>query len=104
MSADNSVIVGKFDNEYRVVHMGAADNLTYKCDDYDGSFNYDEVYYAFSKAPRFLDETEAWDYAIELEERFGYVEYGTYLLDFNYSWDEVMDKRQLMEDADDFDY
>lgn len=104
MSADNSIIVGKFDTEYRVVHMGAADNLTYRCDDYDGNFNYDEVYSAFTKAPRFNDVSEAWDYAVELEEKYRYVEYGIYQMDFNCNWDEVMDNRQTNEEDYDYDY
>ena len=104
MSADNSILVANFKNQYRVIHTGAADNLTYDCDSYDGEYNYDEVYRVFKNAKRFYGEDAAYDYAHELEEHFGYIEYGISQLDFDCAWEEVFDKCLYEEDENDFDY
>lgn len=107
MSADNSIIVGKFNNQWRVIHCGADDNLTYNCHLYDNNYNYDEVYRYFKNAKRFYSEEAAFDYAYELEEYYGYVEYGVYLTDFDCTWDETLEKRLYEgdeeDDEDDFD-
>lgn len=104
MSADNSILVGKFKNQYRVIHAAAVDNLNYNCEAYDGEYNYDEVYRYFKSAKRFYLEGPAWDYAHELEEYWGYVEYGISQLDFDCTWEEVNDKRLFGDDEDDLDY
>ena len=104
MSADNSILVAKFNNQYRVAHVSAADNLSYDCDSYDGEYNYDEVYRYFKSAKRFYFEDAAYDYAHELEEHYGYVENGISQLDFDCAWEEVDDKRLFEDDENDYDY
>lgn len=104
MSADNSILVAKFTNQYRVAHVGGADNLTFNCEAYDDKYNYDEVYRYFKNAKRFYLENIAYDYARELEECYGYVEYGISQLDFDCTWEEVNDKRLFGDDEDDLDY
>lgn len=91
MSADNSIIIlitPKDSNdklEYRVIHCLAEDNLFWNDKKQDYEFDKSEVNPIvlmdyFKDAKVFDDSKKAFDYALELENEVGYVEYGIHSL------------------------
>ena len=91
MSADNSIIIlstPKDSNdklEYRVIHCLAEDNLFWNDQKQDYDYSRTEVNPIilmdyFKNAKIFDDSEKAFNYAMELENEVGYVEYGIHNL------------------------
>jgi len=88
MSADNTIVIGKFGDKYRVAHVQAAENLEWE--GIDSPYARDNQYWTFLDAPEFdsvWDATElAFKWVKETEEDGGYVEYGVHETDFGYEF------------------
>lgn len=98
MSADNGVYILKIgqgtEEEFRVKHMYAAENLTYVKDnkylDSDTGYNLQEVYNCFSTSPVFTNPDDAMTYAKKILINLFICEYGIqFIRSINKSWKEI---------------
>ena len=74
MSADNRILVTKWDDGFRIGHGSASNPLPSTCNTL-----YDQARHVifFGEDPKvYPDSDQAWKAAYELEESIGYVEYG----------------------------
>lgn len=94
MSADNSVIIGCFPNEFRVIHAQAIDNLSYEPDDEDG-FNSGAVVRYFSKGEVCPSVEIAIVRAHKLADSIAILEYGVSKIHFPHTFDEYQ-RRALL--------
>jgi hypothetical protein len=84
MSADNHIAILNSQDGYRVVHCQALDNLVFWHKEGEGINQFEArdtinpfvLYKYFKDAKFFATKSEALAYAIKLERRIGYVEYG----------------------------
>jgi hypothetical protein len=81
MSADNTVVIGKFGQAYRVAHVVAAEQLEYE--GIDSPLSRVTQYYEFKDSPIFHDMEKAFYHASDLEKEMKYVEYGIRVIDFD---------------------
>lgn len=96
MSADNGVYILKTEgNEFRIKHIQAQENLYFlgleRLDDLV-SLRLVEYYYN-SKVFNTLEDVEK--EAEELEEYFGYLEYGIIVLSVNKTWEEIIKEAKI---------
>ena len=74
MSADNGVYIHKFKEGYKVIHAQAIDNIYWHRG--KKKYNYRILRNMFKKAKTFKTRSDALNYALDLNNKIGYTEYG----------------------------
>jgi hypothetical protein len=96
MSADNTILILKTKDGYRVEHVQASDNLYFTWagkDKVDSSRPIAARIFEFFQASRFFKDTSsAFDAAIKLKDEIGYVEYGIEHICVDDTFEEVVIK------------
>lgn len=88
MSADNAIVVMKFQDGFKVRHMQATENLFWndETEEYGETFNLKTVYEMFKNIPLILSSNMADIHATDLLEEYAYVEYGIINYESPVSW------------------
>ncbi len=88
MSADNAIVVMKFQDGYKVRHMQATENLFWndEAKEIGQTLNLKIVYEMFKHIPIILTFEMADIYATDLLEEYSYVEYGIITYESPVSW------------------
>lgn len=95
MSADNSIIIGCFPNEFRVIHAQAVENLSYEPDDEDGFSAVQVINYFNTGARIFGSKEQALVAAHRMAEDCETLEYGVSTIKFPYTMDQYQ-RRALL--------
>lgn len=103
MSADNGIYIGKFGEEYRVIHAQAIENVEYE-PDFHG-FNAEWVARYYHSAPCFATKAEALALASQMEDEIlsddfcPILEYGISTINFGRPFAEFVQASKLSEEA-----
>ena len=96
MSADNGIYIAEFPNqEWRVVHAQAIDNLSYEPDDEDGFNAAQVIHYFNTRAPKFGSKEQAMVAAHTMAEDYPILKYGVSVIKFPCTMDQYQ-RRALL--------
>lgn len=99
MSADNGIYIGEFPNqEWRVIHAQAIDNLNYEPDDEDGFSAAQVINYFNTGAATFGSKERAMVAAHKMAEDCEILEYGVSTINFPFTMDQYQ-RRALLNRA-----
>jgi hypothetical protein len=98
MSADNTIVILKLKDQWRVKHVFALDNLRWKYGDSDPSPSplSSRVFEYFRDAKIFYNSDASQKEAEKLLEKIGYVEYGIAEVEMDLSWEELVSQARSM--------
>jgi hypothetical protein len=89
VSADNGIYIAEFPNqEWRVKHAQAIDNLNYEPDDEDGFSSVQVINYFNTGAATFGSKEQAMVAAHRMAEDYEILEYGVNLIKFPHTMDQ----------------
>ena len=94
MCVDGTFIVGKFDDEYRIIFTDDLNKLYYQANLFDGNFNYNEVFNSFEEPKYGTGNKEK---AIKLTKSFlkdqsfmfPELKFDSQEIDFGMCWDDI---------------
>jgi len=96
MSSDNGIYICEFPNqEWRVIHAQAIDNLSYEPDDEDGFNSVQVINYCNVGAATFGSKEQAMVHAHRMAEDYEILEYGVSVIKFPHTIDQYQ-RRALL--------
>lgn len=93
MSADNTIVILKLSDQYRVMEMGAFENLywSHSTEDITDKLIPSRVFEYFKNAKVFFEESDAKVYAEKLYKSSYIVEYGIQTIEINKTWGKLLE-------------
>lgn len=93
MSADNTIVILKLSDQYRVMEMGAFENLywSHSTQDVTDKLIPSRIFEYFKTAKTFVEEIDARAYSEKLYKSSYIVEYGIQTIEINKTWAKLLE-------------
>lgn len=93
MSADNTIVILKLSDQYRVMEMGAFENLywSHSSEKLTDDLIPPRIFEHFKTAKTFIDESDARAYSEKLYKSSYIVEYGIQTIEINKTWAKLLE-------------